>query len=692
MPDPQRKQSAFDVLLGKRKQPSTPPTSALEALERALTRAGGSLSPASSPNTKRVRTPRGQSSYATCPVCSKTLPRALLEAHTSDCIDTRGAQQAAEPAMPLADPGSPAAGVESEAQPCPVQQRSGSGALQHPEDTPPRAASPADPQRVSVRGGHRQARLDGGAILSAPACRGSAPALSAKAGTSGNSRQTRLDNGMALKQPPSRATSEADATDSSAQAQTPPAGVPAAEPAGAGDAVPASPAGSPAGNAFATMMQRQRQLAQVQQFFLERCGDGEWKWHWWLKAPGGDASDANSKGGSGSTRPSSHAVWSASTAVSFSATGPKVNLKLMTNVPPSEEAATEWGWGAAQPSNANEGRWHGGGPHGAAGPLKSALQKTVRLCRGHSAVRIALYLLKDNPIEVLRRLAVICLEDAVLPPAYPALVWLMAATSKGYTLSRDHVNLVLTIVQQIAAVPVRDSSRPAAGPDDSQADADAAADDGPTSDQRLAAIDAEMPPGAAAHVKAMLLRASYGGMQGDQAMLRRYADLWQDRFAGRSGPPPPLPAPPGQFTTAAAASAAAAPASWLQYVHEVNELNSGGLVNVGLLGPMRKADIPLSAIDFHCSTIADDVQQEEEILAAGREVVDNDADGLLEGIDDAFRKVMWHFRSGVNMKQLMPGAAQPHNQDLLQLLEPLWRVSAGPLDAWSQTFIRKRFY
>lgn len=34
-----------------------------------------------------------------------------------------------------------------------------------------------------------------------------------------------------------------------------------------------------------------------------------------------------------------------------------------------------------------------------------------------------------------------------------------------------------------------------------------------------------------------------------------------------------------------------------------------GLVNVGLLGPMRKADIPLSAIDFHCSTIADDVQQ-----------------------------------------------------------------------------------
>ena len=33
--------------------------------------------------------------------------------------------------------------------------------------------------------------------------------------------------------------------------------------------------------------------------------------------------------------------------------------------------------------------------------------------------------------------------------------------------------------------------------------------------------------------------------------------------------------------------------------------------------------------------------QEEQILEAGREVVDNDTDGLLQGIDDAFRKVLF---------------------------------------------------
>lgn len=55
---------------------------------------------------------------------------------------------------------------------------------------------------------------------------------------------------------------------------------------------------------------------QVQQFFLERCGNGEWKWHWWLKSPGRAA--AGSSQGT-SSRPSSRSVWSASTAVAFSA-------------------------------------------------------------------------------------------------------------------------------------------------------------------------------------------------------------------------------------------------------------------------------------------------------------------------------------------------------------------------------------
>jgi hypothetical protein len=45
----------------------------------------------------------------------------------------------------------------------------------------------------------------------------------------------------------------------------------------------------------------------------------------------------------------------------------------------------------------------------------------------HAVYRIALCLLKDQPGELLRRLSIICVEDALLHPALPLVVWLMAA-------------------------------------------------------------------------------------------------------------------------------------------------------------------------------------------------------------------------------------------------------------------------
>lgn len=40
---------------------------------------------------------------------------------------------------------------------------------------------------------------------------------------------------------------------------------------------------------------------------------------------------------------------------------------------------------------------------------------------------MALSLIKEDPGELLRRLAIIVVEDTLLHPATPALVWLMAA-------------------------------------------------------------------------------------------------------------------------------------------------------------------------------------------------------------------------------------------------------------------------
>ena len=45
--------------------------------------------------------------------------------------------------------------------------------------------------------------------------------------------------------------------------------------------------------------------------------------------------------------------------------------------------------------------------------------------------RVALWLLKEDAGALLRRLAIICLEDALLHPGLPLVVWLMAAHSKA---------------------------------------------------------------------------------------------------------------------------------------------------------------------------------------------------------------------------------------------------------------------
>ena len=47
----------------------------------------------------------------------------------------------------------------------------------------------------------------------------------------------------------------------------------------------------------------------------------------------------------------------------------------------------------------------------------------------------------------------------------------------------------------------------------------------------------QMEPAASNLVRCMLLRAAYGGMGGDVAMLRKFAALWQSRSALPTDPP-----------------------------------------------------------------------------------------------------------------------------------------------------------
>ena len=111
------------------------------------------------------------------------------------------------------------------------------------------------------------------------------------------------------------------------------------------------------------------------------------------------------------------------------------------------------------------------------------MQKSVRRGKAAAAARACAHLAAEaGPLEALRRLAVVCIEDALLHPALPALTWLIAACSKGYTLGPEVCAFMVRFAAELAAVAVKDGAdffaegRRAAGEGDCNASAEEESD------------------------------------------------------------------------------------------------------------------------------------------------------------------------------------------------------------------------
>lgn len=80
--------------------------------------------------------------------------------------------------------------------------------------------------------------------------------------------------------------------------------------------------------------------------------------------------------------------------------------------------------------------------------LKSNLQKAIRRGNHHIAVSTALAILQKEPIELLRRLPIIYVEDVSLIDSLPIVIWLMMADKK-YTLTSTDVDILLQVVHSL---------------------------------------------------------------------------------------------------------------------------------------------------------------------------------------------------------------------------------------------------
>jgi len=82
--------------------------------------------------------------------------------------------------------------------------------------------------------------------------------------------------------------------------------------------------------------------------------------------------------------------------------------------------------------------------------LKSNLQKCIRRSKVDQALKTANLMLLIDPNELLRRLAIIYIEDVMLDNYYSYIVWYMAAISKGYNINNTDKILILNIVKYLA--------------------------------------------------------------------------------------------------------------------------------------------------------------------------------------------------------------------------------------------------
>jgi hypothetical protein len=135
--------------------------------------------------------------------------------------------------------------------------------------------------------------------------------------------------------------------------------------------------------------------------------------------------------------------------------------------------------------------------------LKSHLQKSIRRMKKKLAVKTAAEMIRIDLNDFLRRLPIIIIEDVTILSVLPTTIWLMIAYSKGYKLRIDDVCWLLGVVKSLAKCPYRTK----------------------IDSHKVKKYKKEWMNTNNILFKSILLRVSYGGMNGDMNMLKNAAVL-----------------------------------------------------------------------------------------------------------------------------------------------------------------------
>ena len=270
---------------------------------------------------------------------------------------------------------------------------------------------------------------------------------------------------------------------------------------------------------------------------------------------------------------------------------------------------------------------------------------------------------RKDPLDLVRRLVVISLEDVVLHPALPVCVWWMMACSKGYVLDDATCGAtLLRIVRDLCLCSWRDAI---------------IAPQVPFSPPPPAVLDA-LPSGALA--RALITRARFGGMAGDVEMLLVAAGVWAARLDFRLPLPSPLPpgVPPGVT-------------SWFETLHAAFKLGAAAPDTYSIVAaPQQRPpsavprltprDVPPAGIDFACSAVLDEfvASKSPALAAAVAALVDEFGEPL--DVLERLKAACWEHSAGVNVRV-------PRGQ---AWGAKAWAAAAPWVGAWVQALILQR--
>ena len=312
--------------------------------------------------------------------------------------------------------------------------------------------------------------------------------------------------------------------------------------------------------------------------------------------------------------------------------------------------------------------------------LASALQKNVRRKRVGPTYRVAKAMTRRNDtfMQCVRRLMIISIEDGTLHPDLPFLAWLMIALSKNFVASTRIKEEVCRIASELAAQEFRDDGTTLVEKEVKEVKNDDSDDDVDVLPS-LSSIQEKFGSNSEETllIASLIVRAQFGGMEGDVKMLKNFIRVWVRRFESIDS------------------------LLWMDKIKSNSPRLDSTLLKEMSAHPFVKFDIPLEAIDFHVSDIIEhcvsDISSEE--FQNIRKAVINASFKNEEGAIDLFRarelaqSAMWYCSSGVNEKALWHPKKMEEDESTRKRkqLEPIFKSYAKKACAFAVKAIGERF-